>query len=64
MKDKSPFFLMNEYSPPKIGKYRVITNKGKVFKAYYENFLGNDIFESPLFDFDEEVLAWSEIIDH
>jgi hypothetical protein len=54
------FLLLSEIKPVKSGKYEVITSGGRVVKCYFENFLGNCIWE--IFNnentLNESVIAW------
>jgi hypothetical protein len=54
------FYLLSETKPPKNGKYEVITSRGRVIKAYYEELLENDIWEAgyEIHQPNEKVLAW------
>jgi hypothetical protein len=54
------FFLLTEIKPPKTDSYEVITNRGRVVECRYENFLGNDIWETKYenHNLNEKVIAW------
>jgi hypothetical protein len=54
------FFLLTEVKPPKTDSYEVITNRGRVVECRYENFLGNDIWETKYenHNLNEKVVAW------
>ena len=54
------FFLLTEIKPPKTDSYEVITNRGRVVECRYENFLGNDIWETKYenHNLNEKVVAW------
>lgn len=56
----SCFFLLTEIKPPKTDSYEVITNRGRVVECRYENFLGNDIWETKYenHNLNEKVVAW------
>lgn len=56
----SCFYLLSETKPPKNGNYEVLTSRGRVIKAYYEELLGNDIWEAgyEIHQPNEKVLAW------
>lgn len=54
-------FRLSDAKPANGSKIKVITNHLNVFKARYENFLGNNCFETTCdFEFKdgEDVLAW------
>jgi len=54
------FFLLTEVKPPKTDNYEVITNRGRVVECRYDNFLGNDIWETKYenHNLNEKVVAW------
>lgn len=56
----SCFYLLSETKPPKNGNYEVITSRGRVIKAYYEELSENDNWEAgyKIHQPNEKVLAW------
>lgn len=60
LRSEKCFILISERDPPKNGDYEVITNKGRVITCKYENFIGNNIWETKYenHEINEHVIAW------
>lgn len=56
----SCFYLLSETKPPKKGNYEIITSRGRVIKAYYEELSENDTWGAgyEIHQPNEKVLAW------